>query len=149
VAFPHPLNWRSTLLGVLLLFAPSLAGAQVNIEKIRDRGHEEGLAATVKLDLATRSGNVDVTRLDTDVRVDFVANQTVSFVLIRGGFGWINGERFSNEALAHARLSYGMSTRVGAEAFGRSITTNPGCSIFVRSPVRVFERRSSTRTICD
>ncbi len=107
------------LAAVILLNWAAYLQAQVNIEKIRESKTEKGFAATVKLDLATRSGNVDITTLGVDTRIDFAGQRDKSFLLARGDFGWLDGNRFSNGGLLHARYTHSLSGSIGAEGFGQ------------------------------
>jgi len=90
--------------------------AQVNIETLRDVSSEERVATAIDVRLAYRTGNVDHSKLDLDVRTDLRTDRSHSFVLLRGGVGLLGGERFANEGLAHVRLMYG-SGRAAVEAF--------------------------------
>ena len=90
--------------------------AQVNIETLREPVAERGWATSIDVQLQHRSGNVEHTKLDLDVRTDLRADRAHSFALLRGGLGLLGGERFANEGLAHVRLMYGSGWAV-PEAF--------------------------------
>jgi len=111
--------FRSTLFTLLLFIPLSSPRAQVNIENIRETDAKKGLSTAIKLDLANRSGNVDITTLGVDARVDFVQQKTRSFLLGRGDFGWLHGNRFSNGGLLHIRHTRFLSAFISMEAFGQ------------------------------
>ncbi len=92
------------------------AHAQVNIETLRNPGATPGFATSIDVRLQHRSGNVEHTKLDVDVRTDLRAERTHAFTLVRGGVGLVGGERFANEGLAHVRVMRGAG-RVVPEAF--------------------------------
>lgn len=104
---------------VILLNWAAYPQAQVNIEKIRDSKAEKALSIAVKLDVATRSGNVDITTLGVDTRIDFAGHRDKSFLLARGDFGWLDGDRFSNGGLLHARYARSLSRVFSTEGFGQ------------------------------
>ena len=82
--------------------APSVH-SQVNIEKMRDGATEKGFSTDLRLAFSTRSGNVDITELGLSLRQDFVAEKSTSFLVVRGLYGWKDGDPFSNEGLVHLR----------------------------------------------
>jgi hypothetical protein len=93
-----------TCVGLFLTISvPSSVGSQVNIEKVRGADVGEGLSTNLHLMFSTRSGNVDITELGLDVRTDFVAERSTSFLVLRGVYGWQDGDAFSNEGLVHLR----------------------------------------------
>ena len=120
---PAPTSSRRAIVSTttVLAFAVALcwpvkAHAQVNIETLGDLGTARKVATSIDLRLEYRSGNVDHSKLDVDVRTDVRTQRAHSFVLLRGGVGLLGGERFANEGLAHLRVMIG-SGRVVPEAF--------------------------------
>lgn len=101
--------WKKLLAGLSLGFAlfASSASAQVNIETLRQRDADRTIATTIDVRLEHRTGNVEHSKLDIDVRSDLHTQQTHSFALVRGGLGLLGGDRFTNEGLAHLRFMYG------------------------------------------
>ncbi len=87
----------------LLALLPLTTKAQVNIEKYRRPGHENGLAGYVKFDVSSRTGNVDVTVITLEGSADFKWKKMDSFIIAQGDKGWQNNEQFSNEGLLHFR----------------------------------------------
>ena len=86
---------------LLSLVFPTPAPAQVNIEKFRTTAKETGFSGFFELDLASRSGNVDITELTLDSRGDYSWETMSTFLIVRGDYGWAKGGRFSDEALGH------------------------------------------------
>jgi hypothetical protein len=112
--------FRSTLLSaVILLTTAAFSWTQVNIENVRERDAQKGLSTTVKLELTTRSGNVDITSLAVDARMDWILGKNKSFLLTRGDFGWLDGDRFSNGGLFHARYTHFLSNIISVEGYGQ------------------------------
>jgi hypothetical protein len=85
------------------LTAVSTARAQVNIEKLRAEPPVGEFASDVTLLFSTRSGNVDITQFTANWRTDYTGERSTSFLILRGMYGWLDGDPFSNEGLAHLR----------------------------------------------
>ena len=100
---------RNKLLSAILiwyLFLYSGVYAQVNVEKFRKTGHDDGLAGYVKVSFSSRTGNVDVTEIDVEGSADFKWKKMNSFIIAQGEQGWKEEEQFSNEGLLHFRQIY-------------------------------------------
>jgi putative salt-induced outer membrane protein YdiY len=111
---------RSIVLTAVILLTPTTCSwAQVNIENVRESEAQKGLSTTIKLDLATRLGNVDITTLAVDTRMDWIGGKNKSFLLARGDFGWFDGDRFSNGGLLHIRYTHFLSNIINLEGFGQ------------------------------
>lgn len=95
------------------------AQAQVNIEKLRDEPPTGELAGDFGLAFSAQSGNVDITQLTGNLRMDYVSNTSKTFLIVRGVYGWLSGEPFSNEGLAHLRYVYRARGWVHPEAYGQ------------------------------
>ncbi|UCG52605.1 MAG: hypothetical protein JSW58_03390, partial [Candidatus Latescibacterota bacterium] len=113
---------------LLLIMMPALfvcgncdwAVCQVNIEKLRGTEEEEGFSADLGLVFSARSGNVDITQLGLDIRADYARDRSTSFVVLRGLYGWKDGDPFSNEGLVHLRHVCRRLVWFHAEAFAQS-----------------------------
>jgi len=95
------------------------AFGQVNIEKLREEPPDGGISSDISVLFSTRSGNVDITQLSGNWRTDYVASSSTTFLILRGMYGWLSGDPFSNEGLAHLRHSHNVSGWIHAEAFGQ------------------------------
>jgi hypothetical protein len=71
----------------LCLLGSQVSTAQVNIEKIRENGPERGFSVACESGLAARTGNVDVTTLTLEVRIDSARDRNAGFLITRGDFG--------------------------------------------------------------
>jgi len=77
--------------------------AQVNIEKFREHSGQKGFSGYVEMDISSRTGNVEITKIDIEARCDYRRSSKNTFIITRGDYGWKGSEQFSNEALAHLR----------------------------------------------
>ena len=103
---------------LLALAAPTPgAGVQINVESLRGSDREAGAAASLELDVALLSGNVDLKSVGLDGRGDYVAPSMTAFLVLQGNVGWKDGKRFRNQAVAHARGARPAGGRVWMEAF--------------------------------
>lgn len=93
------------------------APAQVNIEKFRRKQMEEGYSGFIELDLTHKTGNVELTELEVEGRLDRRSKRSHSFLIIETGYGWQGGRRFSNEGLVHARHVFGGRPALQPELF--------------------------------
>jgi len=98
------------------LFTNSIWG-QVNIEKYRQDQTVSGFSGSVELDVSINTGNKDVQELGLDGFIDFKSENYLTFIVVRGDYGWQNGFSFSNEALIHLRYIHSVSEIVKLEAF--------------------------------
>lgn len=104
---------------VLLLTCHGVAEAQVNIEALRRDSLAAGLSGSVGLDLAFRSGNVELLELALTGRVDYAREPWSGFVVGNGEVGLQGGARFDNSGLAHLRASRTLVGRIASEAFAQ------------------------------
>ena len=102
---------------IILQFFPSFISAQVNTEKFRKALYKEGLSGHVELDFSSRSGNVDITKVNIENRTDYIWKNMISFMIIKGDYGWQGGSQYSNEALAHLRHVFSMKANLQPEIF--------------------------------
>ncbi len=100
----------------LLIFPPSIS-AQVNTEKFRKNFYEEGLSGHLELDFSSRSGNVDITEVTVEHRNDYVWKNMITFVIIKGDYGWQGGSQYSDEALVHLRNVFKIKANLQPEIF--------------------------------
>ena len=88
---------------IITLFFPSYVLSQVNIEKFRESKDVKGFSGHFELDFSSRSGNVDITKLDIESYSNYLWESMNTFLVIRGDYGWQGGKEFSNEGLVHLR----------------------------------------------
>jgi hypothetical protein len=111
--------WIIVTFVLSMLLAGTPAQAQVNIEKLRDEPPEGGFSSSFFLLFTTRSGNVDITQLSGNLRTDYVADRSTTFLILRGMYGWLSGNPFSNEGLVHLRHIYRHRGWIHPEVFGQ------------------------------
>ena len=118
-AFGGKSMWLPGLVLIVHALTSTPVSAQVNIERLRASDIDAGWSFETRLELASRTGNVDITTLGVDIRTDVVGAGHHTFVLGRGSFGWKDGATFSNEGLAHLRHTHFRQARISVEAFAQ------------------------------
>jgi hypothetical protein len=111
---------RATLLALLsaaLCGTAAPVTAQVNIEQLRREDADRGFSGSAGLDLAFRTGNVEIVKFDMSGRLDYAVDDFRTFVTAGGDFGWEGGNTFSSEAIAHFRQVFRGEGRVKPELF--------------------------------
>ena len=91
--------------------------AQVNIEKFRNTTQDSGYSGIIEFDVSHRTGNVELTTLEVESRLDHVRDTMQSFVIIRNDYGWQGGKQFSNEGLIHVRHVFRTQSAFQPEIF--------------------------------
>ena len=105
---------------ILVCLYAHAACAQVNIEKLRNNAQKAGFSGTIELDVSHRTGNVELTTMEVESRLDHVRDTMQSFVIIRNDYGWQGGKQFSNEGLIHVRHVFRTQSAVQPEIFVQS-----------------------------
>jgi hypothetical protein len=105
----------AALATIVLNAAPSLG--QVNIERRRLERPSGGASAQLSASLSARTGNVDVTSLEAGGSARYAGSNRVVLLVFLGDYGWKDGERFSDQGLAHLRYTHGLTRRFALEAF--------------------------------
>lgn len=108
--------WLVALILSALIGSPE---AQVNIEKMRKEGGEEGLSGAALFDLRVRSGNVDVWEFNLESQIGMIRRQRSFLLISRGELEWKDGERYSNEGLLHLRHVIRSRERFRPECFAQ------------------------------
>lgn len=93
----------SSVICLSLYLLPSAASCQVNIEKFRRKQPEKGYSGFLGLDVTHETGNVELTELEVDSRLDRRSDRSHSLLIVQSEYKWEGGRRFSNDGLAHAR----------------------------------------------
>ena len=105
---------------VLIAALPGLpAAAQINIERLRLEGDEQGLNGSATVAMTFQTGNAEKRRGDGKVRLDLLLPESHSFLILSGDFDWTAGSSVSNKGLAHVRHIHQPGARVSPEAFGQ------------------------------
>ena len=100
---------KISILSAIFLSAwlvPCEAFTQVNIEKFRRKQMEQGYSGLIELDVTHKTGNVELTELEVEGRLDRRSGRSHSFLIIETEYGWQGGRRFSNEGLVHLRYVF-------------------------------------------
>ncbi len=103
---------------MLFIFAES-AESQVNIERRRWRGVEEGAVANLDFGFAMKRGNSDVTDLFSSGTVGYNADPHRAFLVGNIEYGSTAEEKFLNRSMAHLRYNLLLSGSFAAELFGQ------------------------------
>ena len=104
-------------LAAVALTLPTVATAQVNIEQLRRDSTDRGVSGSLGFDLAFRTGNVDLVKVDVATRLDYAVAHFRTFLAAGGDFGWESGNAFSSEAILHVRQEFRTEARVKPELF--------------------------------
>jgi len=105
---------------ILVSLYAHAACAQVNIEKFRDSTQVAGYSGIIELDISHRTGNVELTTMEVESRLDHVRDTMQSFVIVRNDYGWQGGKQFSNEGLIHVRHVFRTKSALQPEIFVQS-----------------------------
>ncbi|MBE0591088.1 MAG: DUF481 domain-containing protein [Gemmatimonadales bacterium] len=105
------------MLAAVALSLPTMASAQVNIEQLRRDSTDRGVSGSLGFDLAFRTGNVDIVKIDVATRLDYAVAHFRTFVAAGGDFGWESGNAFSSEAILHVRQVFRSEARAQPELF--------------------------------
>ncbi len=73
----------------------------------------------IGVDLALRTGNVELLALGIDGRVEQARGNSQTLLLWNGELGFLGGDRFSNDGLLHLRHGLALDNPVALEAFGQ------------------------------
>ncbi|MFC1557790.1 DUF481 domain-containing protein [candidate division KSB1 bacterium] len=104
---------------ILLIFL-SHTYAQVNIEKFRDKEKKKDFSGYVELDLSSRTGNVDITKINFENLNNYIWKSMNTFLVIRSALGWEDGEQYINEGLIHLRQVFRSGADLQPEIFAQT-----------------------------
>ena len=118
---------------LLVLVFPSLGLAQVNIEKLRSNGTEDGLSGHLGFSAAFTSGNIQFADFGSNAHqeyktgahsifwvmgIRFAAKRTQADLLAEPSVGlWDEEAHFSNLMLQHLRYNYALTQAIWVEVF--------------------------------
>jgi len=103
----------------LLAGACGVARAQVNTEALRQSFDEQGFFGDAALTFGLKSGNTDIFKLATRVRLDYAKEPYHTFLVLSYERGEKDGELFVNQGFAHLRAVRGFTPRVAGELFAQ------------------------------
>jgi hypothetical protein len=90
-------------ISVSLFFITSVAFPQVNTERYRIPTDSVGFSVISDINLTLMYGNTDFQFLGSNTRFNYNWGKHYSFLIINGGFGQNDGNRFFSQALLHFR----------------------------------------------
>ncbi len=105
---------------MLVFLYAHAAYAQVNIEKFRNNAQVSGFSGIIEFDVSHRTGNVELTTLEVEGRLNHVRDTMQSFIIVRNDYGWQGGKQFSNEGLIHVRHVFRTQSALQPEIFIQS-----------------------------
>jgi hypothetical protein len=120
---------------ILLWFVPSLALAQVNVEKVRSGGINEGFSGSAALSSAFSTGNIQLADIGLSASEAYKRGDHTVFSVLNGRFAakrtqadlkddpktglWDKDARFANAFMAHLRYNYALTEAVWLEVFAQ------------------------------
>ena len=122
---------------ILILWwcVPSLAMAQVNVEKLRSDGIDDGFSGSAALSSAFSTGNIQLADFGLSASEAYKQQRHTIFSVLNGRFAakrtqtdlqadpktglWDKEARFANALMAHLRYNYSLAEGVWMEFFGQ------------------------------
>ena len=104
---------------ILILITTLTLIGQVNTEKYRTPEELRGIAGFFEVSGTIKTGNSEKTEAGIDGRLDWRTENSLTFLVFQNDYEWVDGERFSNEGLLHARYVRKIFERFRVEAFGQ------------------------------
>lgn len=121
---------------ILLLWClPSLAMAQVNVEKLRSGGITDGFSGSAALSSAFSTGNIQLADFGLTASETYKRDRHTIFSVLNGRFAakrtqsdlqadpdtglWDKEARFANALMAHLRYNYSLGDGIWLEGFGQ------------------------------
>ena len=117
----------------LLWWLPSLAMAQVNVEKLRSNGTEDGFSGSANLTTAFTYGNIQFADFGLSANEEFKSKKHTAFWIMNTRFAakrtqadleddpsvglWDKDARFANLMLQHIRYNFELSDALWLEVF--------------------------------
>jgi hypothetical protein len=104
-----------TLLPYFLLPASLLS--QINTERFRQDTDSSGFSGNADISATAMTGNTDFQLVTLGSRLNQNWSKSYTFLVMDGGLGWNNGERFFDQALAHLRHVVTLNDLLQQETF--------------------------------
>ena len=101
----------------LLFILTQVLYCQVNTEKYRNIEDSLGFSGIIKLDASIQTGNTDLQELGSRILLDYKKSRSRILLILKGDYGWNNGQQFSDEALAHLRFVRTLNQSLKFEIF--------------------------------
>lgn len=92
----------SSLFFLIFLLSSSAIYSQINTERYR-QDSDTGFSGAVDLDAFAQTGNTDFQFLGVGGRLNYNRTGSYTFFVFSGGYGWNDGNQFSNELISHLR----------------------------------------------
>jgi hypothetical protein len=96
---------------------PSCLFAQINTERFRQDADSTGFSGNADISATVMTGNTDFQLVTLSSRLNQNWDKSYTFLVMDGGMGWNKGERFFDQALAHARHVFTFSELLQHETF--------------------------------
>lgn len=103
---------------IVIICAPGITQAQVNIEKMRLK-EPEGFVFSFSASYALRTGNRERSDIGMGTRIDYKDEAHYVFLLGNVDYGISQGETYKNRSFAHLRYNYAFSPVVDGELFSQ------------------------------
>lgn len=112
---------RHTAVALLALASWPLtsAGAQINIESLRNQDVPAGISGSVAADLQVKTGNTELVELGLSGRVNWVRGAATTLLIGDGALGLLSGDRFASDGLLHLRQTHWLNDRIAVEGYGQ------------------------------
>jgi putative salt-induced outer membrane protein YdiY len=94
--------------------------SQINTEKYRSDSDSSGFTGIADIDITAITGNTDFQFINLGSRLNYNWEESYTFIVANGGFGWDKGERIFNQALAHLRHVHSINDVIQVEAFAQT-----------------------------
>jgi putative salt-induced outer membrane protein YdiY len=104
---------------VIILNLTMSTFAQVNTEKYRKMKDEFGFYGTAAVELDINTGNNDKQEIGLESYLNYNAEKSLTLLILKGTYGFVNGKDYSDDALAHLRYLYKLSPSLNFEIFGQ------------------------------
>jgi putative salt-induced outer membrane protein YdiY len=102
---------------LLYIIFQTAAIAQVNTEKYRNLKDDFGFAGTASLDAEINTGNNDKQEFGIEGHFNYNTSENLFLIILKGNYGFVNGQDYSDQALAHFRYLYKLSDVFNIEFF--------------------------------
>lgn len=107
------------LLSLVACAWPGVAGAQVNVEPLRQQLAQDGWGGRVQASVATYAGNTQGVILGSAGFVGARGQRHVAYAVLSGDYARLNGAVSVAKWFAHARYNYQLSSALWWEVYGQ------------------------------
>lgn len=110
------MNYFYSISLIFIIFCYSNVHSQINTERYR-QDSDSGFSGSIDIDALAQTGNTDFQFIGLGGRLNYNRIKSYSFFVFSGGYGWNNGDQFSNELIAHLRNVEGLNNWLQFESF--------------------------------